>query len=150
MKSLCFWRIISDTPNFKPNSKRKPIPEIFSPICFCVRLIIFVAHRLATFFFSVLEGKNQKKSRTPRQEVRTPSKGGNLSFQVGDLSPKGRVGASRPDPVSGWRSDSKPLGNTNCQLNTATVFLSRDGFVCFFIFLCCFFVAFIFPCLTIF
>jgi hypothetical protein len=37
---------------------------------------------------------------------------------VGDLSPKGRVGDSRPAPLFGWQSDSKPFGNTNCQTNT--------------------------------
>jgi hypothetical protein len=33
--------------------------------------------------------------------------------QVGDLSPKGRVGNSRLCPVSGRKSDSKTAGNTN-------------------------------------
>jgi hypothetical protein len=48
------------------------------------------------------------------------SKVGDVSKKVGDLSPKGRVGDSRPAPVSGWQSDSKQLGNTNCQLNTGS------------------------------
>ncbi|MDR0338122.1 MAG: hypothetical protein LBI18_13635 [Planctomycetaceae bacterium] len=30
------------------------------------------------------------------------------------------VGDSRLDPVSGWQSDFKPFGNTDCQLNAGT------------------------------
>ncbi|MDR0335760.1 MAG: hypothetical protein LBI18_01580 [Planctomycetaceae bacterium] len=39
---------------------------------------------------------------------------------MGDLSPKGRVGDSRLDPVFGRQSNSKQLGNTNCRLNTGS------------------------------
>ncbi|MDR0611230.1 MAG: hypothetical protein LBG58_14055, partial [Planctomycetaceae bacterium] len=38
------------------------------------------------------------------------------AHQVGDLSPKGRVGDSRLAPVSRWQSVSKPVRNTNCPI----------------------------------
>ncbi|MDR0337604.1 MAG: hypothetical protein LBI18_10995, partial [Planctomycetaceae bacterium] len=40
--------------------------------------------------------------------------------KVGDLSPKGRVGDSRPALVLSRQSDSEPFGNTDCQLNTGS------------------------------
>jgi hypothetical protein len=46
--------------------------------------------------------------------------------KVGDLSPKGRVGASRLALVFGWKSDSKPVGNTNCRPNTGALSASAD------------------------
>ncbi|MDR0336585.1 MAG: hypothetical protein LBI18_05795 [Planctomycetaceae bacterium] len=43
---------------------------------------------------------------------------GDVITKVGDVSPKHHVGDSRLAPVSGWQSDSKPFGNTNCRPNT--------------------------------
>ncbi|MDR0337267.1 MAG: hypothetical protein LBI18_09275 [Planctomycetaceae bacterium] len=41
-------------------------------------------------------------------------------LKVGDVSPKHHVGDSRLALVFGWKSDFKPLGNTNCRPNTGT------------------------------
>ncbi|MDR0611367.1 MAG: hypothetical protein LBG58_14755 [Planctomycetaceae bacterium] len=38
--------------------------------------------------------------------------------EVGDLSPKGRVGDSRLAPISRQQSVSKPVRNTNCPIES--------------------------------
>ncbi|MDR2705297.1 MAG: hypothetical protein LBC02_05930, partial [Planctomycetaceae bacterium] len=49
-----------------------------------------------------------------------------LSELVGDVSPKHRVGDSRLAFVFGWKSNSKPVGDTNCCPNTGSLSAIAD------------------------
>ncbi|MDR2705073.1 MAG: hypothetical protein LBC02_04770, partial [Planctomycetaceae bacterium] len=52
---------------------------------------------------------------------------GDLSYQVGDLSPKGHIGDSRFAPVNGGKSENKTVGNYNFQPNSDSGDLSAKG-----------------------
>jgi hypothetical protein len=55
-----------------------------------------------------------------------PPQHGGTTTRVGDVSSKHRVGDSRIASVFGWKSDSKPVGNTNCHPNTGSLSATAD------------------------